>query len=486
MKLAPKLTLFLVLIMIIVLAVDAWIRVWRTQALLESDMQTDQRNTGVALGAAMAEVWRVDGRERAFQVLRDANLNAPHVRVRWVRPGAPFGHTEAPELRGAAERLIHGEAFSGVARRGEGHGRLYTYVPMHVDGKPIGALEVSESLAEEYHYIRALVLQRIVITFALTILFAIVAATLGTWLVSRPMQKLVDKARQVGQGDFGNPLALKQHDEVGMLAREIDAMCDQLAQANERIATETNARITALEQLRHADRLATVGQLAAGIAHELGTPLNVVSQRAKMIAQGETEGDETADSARVVVEQSQRIADVIRQLLDFARRRVPKKVPQDLRHIVEQTATFLSPLARKRQIVIHLDCPQDPVTADVDGAQLLQVVTNLAVNGIQAMPQGGELGIAVRLVQAHPPADHGGPAGEYPSVTVSDQGVGIEPENLHRVFEPFFTTKDVGEGTGLGLAVAYGIVREHGGWIAVESEPGRGTIFTIHLQAGPA
>jgi two-component system NtrC family sensor kinase len=454
--------------------------------LLESDMRTDQHNTGVALGAAMAEVWRVDGRARAFQVLEDTNLNAPRVRVRWVRPGAPAGHDEAPVLRGAVERLLRGQSYAGVDRHGDGHGRLYTYVPMYVDGRPVGALEISESLAEEYRYIRALILQRVVITLALTVLFAIVAGTLGTLLVGRPMQKLVDKARRVGRGDFSRPLALAQHDEIGMLAREIDAMCDQLAVAHERIATETNARITAMEQLRHADRLATVGQLAAGIAHELGTPLNVVSQRAKMIAHGETEGEDTADSARIVFEQSQRIAGVIRQLLDFARRRSPEKVAQDLRPIAEQTAALLAPIARKRQVVIQLDNPADPVVAEVDGAQLLQVMTNLAVNGIQAMPRGGVLGIAVRHLHALPPADHGGAEGRFPSIVVSDQGIGIEPANLHRVFEPFFTTKDVGEGTGLGLAVAYGIVREHGGWIDVESQPDRGTTFTIHLQAGAA
>ena len=483
MKLAPKLTLALVLVMVVVLAGDASIRVWRVRRLLEDDIRTDEHNTGIVLSSAMAEVWEVEGQDRAFQVLRDANLNAPKVRARWVRAGATTGD-EAPAVKAAAERVLRGEIFSTTDRQVEGVGRIYTYVPLRVHDRLLGALEVSESLADERAYIRSLILQRVVITASLTVLFGLVAAGLGTMLVGRPMQKLVDKARRVGQGDFGSPLALRQKDEIGLLAREIDAMCDQLAAANAKIVAETSARIAALEHLRHADRLATVGQLAAGVAHELGTPLNVVSQRAKMISTGETQGVEVETSARIVFEQSQRIATVIRQLLDFARRRTPDKTRQELRNIVEQTTTFLAPIAHKQAVKIEVDGPDAPLMAAVDAAQMLQVFTNLIMNGIQAMPSGGTLRVTLDRSRLTPPAEVGGAKGEYCSVSVIDQGRGIGPEHLDRVFEPFFTTKDVGEGTGLGLAVAYGIVREHGGWIDVASELGRGSTFRVRLPSG--
>jgi signal transduction histidine kinase len=482
MKLAPKLALFLLLVMVVVLAADAWVGIRRETDLLENDMQRDERDTGRVLGAAIAEVWRVDGRDRALQVVADANAGVAQVRVRWVDPHAGSGG-EAPQLPKASERIQGGQVFAEIDRSAERFGRLFTYVPVYVAGQLQGALEISESLGPEQRYVRTLVLQRVVTAAALALLSGITAVLLGNWLVGRPIGALVDKARRIGAGDFTQPLQIHQRDEIGDLGRAIDTMCDQLSVATDRIAAETAARITALEQLRHADRLATVGQLAAGVAHELGTPLNVVSQRAKMIATKEVEGEEATEGARIVFEQSQRITAVIRQLLDFARRRTPQMAPQDLDAIIDQTATFLRPLARKRDAQIRIGASDGGHVARIDAGQLQQALTNLMMNGLQAMPKGGELSVAIGRKHAQPPADHGGTAAEYLALEVSDQGTGIAPENLPHLFEPFFTTKDVGEGTGLGLAVAYGIVREHGGWIGVESLPGRGSRFTIYLPA---
>jgi signal transduction histidine kinase len=262
-------------------------------------------------------------------------------------------------------------------------------------------------------------------------------------------------------------------------------MCVQLDDANRQLAVATDARIAALEQLRHADRLKTVGQLASGVAHELGTPLNVVSGRANMIARGMVEGDAVTDSARIIAEQAARIAAIIRQLLDFSRRRGPSLGPVDLRPIAARTIELLGTLARKRSVTLAVESPAAALSARVDPGQIQQVLTNLVVNGLQAMPEGGTLTIRLDRRHATPPADVGGPSGEFATVTVEDHGAGIAPENLPRVFEPFFTTKEVGEGTGLGLSVAYGIVREHGGWIDVQSVPGQRTRFTVFLQQAP-
>jgi two-component system, NtrC family, sensor kinase len=172
---------------------------------------------------------------------------------------------------------------------------------------------------------------------------------------------------------------------------------------------------------------------------------------------------------------------IIRQLLDFARRRDPERSPADVEACAAQTLSLLSPLAVKRGITLELAAAEPPLTAYLDVGQIQQALTNLVVNGMQAMPKGGKLTVGVRRERAVPPADHGGPAGEYLCLWVEDQGVGMSDDVRAHVFEPFYTTKDVGEGTGLGLSVAYGIVREHGGWIAVESYPERGSRFSIYL-----
>jgi signal transduction histidine kinase len=151
--------------------------------------------------------------------------------------------------------------------------------------------------------------------------------------------------------------------------------------------------------------------------------------------------------------------------------------------VAKQTLQLLEPIASRKRV--HLEwldgVPGLDLSTDVDASQLQQALTNLVMNGIQAMPDGGHLEVTARRVTATAPADQGGRAGEFLAVEVSDQGTGIDEGTLGHIFEPFFTTKDVGQGTGLGLSVSYGIVHEHGGWIGAESRPGEGSRFTIYL-----
>jgi signal transduction histidine kinase len=298
------------------------------------------------------------------------------------------------------------------------------------------------------------------------------------------MSALMEKARRVGSGDFGGPLRLRQRDEIARLAAEMNAMCERLVSANERAATEMRARLEMLEQLRHADRLMTVGKLASGIAHELGTPLNVIEARAAMIGNSETTQEESVTYARVIVRAAERMTRIIRQLLAFARPRVAQKSRCDVATVAQRTVELLKPLAEKRKVTLHVE-GLSPAYAEADAGQLEQAITNLVMNATQASDHPGSVELQIDRARAKPPADHGGEESEYVRVCVRDEGHGIPPENLPRVFEPFFTTKDVGEGTGLGLAVTHGIIREHGGWIAVTSEVGCGTAFTIHLPVAP-
>jgi signal transduction histidine kinase len=296
------------------------------------------------------------------------------------------------------------------------------------------------------------------------------------------MATLAEKARRVGRGDFSGPLALGRRDEMGELAAEMNAMCERLVEARAAVAAQAAARIAVLEQLRHADRLMTVGKLASGIAHELGTPLNVVEVRAGMIAAGEASGDEARAYARAVVEASEHMTRIVRQLLDFARPRGPDRAEEDVRRIAARTLELLEALAGKRGVALALR-GGPPAVAEVDAGQLQQVLTNLVANAIQAMAGPGEVEVTVERRRASPPAGSGGAEGVHVVVRVRDAGRGIAEEDLPHVFEPFFTTKDVGEGSGLGLSVAYGIVREHGGWMEAESRQGEGSVFSVYLPA---
>jgi signal transduction histidine kinase len=241
------------------------------------------------------------------------------------------------------------------------------------------------------------------------------------------------------------------------------------------------ARLHTLEQLRHADRLKTVGSLASGIAHELGTPLNVVSGRASLIASGRLMPPEVADSVRIIKEQVQRMTLIIQQLLDFARRKSPRRIAVDLRSLVQCTLDLLRPLAAQHQAVLTPSADSAPVFARVDTGQMQQVLINLVTNAWQAMPTGGQIAIGVSSMTAQPPPDLARPGGRYACVAVTDQGAGIPAEALPQIFDPFFTTKDAGQGTGLGLSIAYGIVQDHGGWMTVHSQPGQGTCMAVYV-----
>ncbi|MBL8633354.1 MAG: hypothetical protein JNM40_09010 [Myxococcales bacterium] len=266
--------------------------------------------------------------------------------------------------------------------------------------------------------------------------------------------------RVLALGALGHLVAWIRHDRDRL---------DQLL--SERIS----AHVETVDQLRHRDRLALVGQIASGLAHELGTPLSVIAGRAKLLLEPSLAPTDLPAHSRSIVEQTERMTRLIRQLLDFARRRGPELGPVDLRSLCRHSLELLEPLARKRNVVLRLESSDDNCTASVDYNQIQQAVSNLVINAVQAMPSGGQ--VVVRVLRPH--------AGTI-EISVADTGIGIAKENLQRIFEPFFTTQAAGDGTGLGLSITEGIVRDHDGCIAVESEPGRGTTFRITLPLSAA
>ncbi len=252
-----------------------------------------------------------------------------------------------------------------------------------------------------------------------------------------------------------------------------------------RALSEQYAHTSTIEmQLHHAERLATVGKLAAGLAHELGTPLNVIAGYAKIIETAAGQKLEIVTSAQIVGTQAANMTRIIQQLADFSRIRSPSRSEQNIFDVVQSSISFIKPLASKEQVT--LSCAEGTnQRVSVDVGQMQQVFTNLMVNAIHASAALGEVSLAIEPVDRDGPEDLKHSTKSWISVSVTDAGHGIKPENLAHVFEPFFTTKDTGEGTGLGLAVAYGIVRQHGGWIEAKNNPTQGARFTVFLPAAP-
>jgi signal transduction histidine kinase len=470
LKIIPKLTLALVGGTCVILAVNGYLRVQRERTYFEADRIRDHEMIGRSLGSAAAAVWKSDGEQAAIDAIDAVNRHFTSIEIHWIasdQSAALSVDHDALVATPAGQPLTHIVPDDGRPSRWK------TYVPLDVDGVRRGVIELSEPATSEQRFVRTTIADTVEVAVALAIVSAGLSFVMSQWLVGSAVRALSEKARRVGRGDFAGPVTLRQRDELADLAHEMNAMSDRLS--------------ATMAQLRHADRLATVGTLASGVAHELGTPLNVVAARAAMIATGEANPGEAADYARVIVDAADRMTKTIRRLLQFARRGGVKKTRRDLTELAKESLELMRPLANKRSVQLRLVAGQADASANVDAGQIQQVITNLVMNAIQAIRGQGAVELSIRSERGLPPADVGGAEIDYLCLSVKDDGAGISPENLPHIFEPFFTTKDIGEGTGLGLAVTYGIIREHGGWITVESALGKGTTFCVFLPvAGTA
>ena len=440
-----------------------------------NDMNLDHRVLGEAVVAMVQQTWNGHGKAAAMQVPHAIDQAGRHLGLSIIDPTGEAWHKIPQKER---ERLLAREP---VVMRDSSFQQ--SLLPIVGPGDELIALEVREPVAEERAFAMGSMARTAVVTLAMTALCGVLTFVIGFWWMDRPIRTLCDGARRIGEGDLSGEVRLPGNNELSRLAVEINTMCRSLAQARLKVAAETERRIAALEQLRRADRLATVGRLAAGVAHELGTPLNVVWEIGRMIARDEIAGAELVESGGTIATQSERMTGIIRQLLDFANPRAAVKAPTDLVALSRQTLHFLGSVAQKRGVRLAMVAVEPEAVVEVDAAQLQQVLTNLVVNAIHATPAGGRIEVDVAQEEAKGPDDQDGTA-VWRRIDVRDTGGGISEEHLQRLFEPFFTTKAVGEGTGLGLSVSLGIVKEHGGWISVASTPGVGSCFSVFLPSG--
>jgi len=255
--------------------------------------------------------------------------------------------------------------------------------------------------------------------------------------------------------------------------QKLEAIVDQLRAAREELQERNIAQRMAESRLVQAAKLAAVGEMAAGIAHELNNPLTTVSGFTELALEELPDGSEIKNDLELVLREAQRARSVVRRLLDFARQSESARVRSDVNEIISDVLTLVNHLLRTSGIQLVTDLCGDLPWISVDRNQIKQVILNLIHNALHAMPTGGELLIKTERRNRDQRS--------WLTVSLKDSGTGIAPENLERVFEPFFTTRSRDGGTGLGLSVTYGIVTDHGGLIEVESKVGKGSLFTVWL-----
>lgn len=361
------------------------------------------------------------------------------------------------------------------------------YAPLVVRQQPVGLLAV---VLPSHYLVSTEATSRNTFSLMFTLATAAVIV-LGYRLsqsIARPILRLREISQAVAAGDLDQRSGLAGADEIAELASAFDGMTLRLRERTAEAArlyaetlrrnqelAEINSRLqTAQQQLVQSEKLAAVGQLTAGIVHDVKNPLAVIKGLAEELREDPALGESVRAQLGVIRENAARANTIVTDLLTFARQSAPQMARADLRSSVEAALRLTEYLARKGGVRVLSDLPARAVLATYDPQQIEQVLINLIQNAVQAMPRGGTLRVALSQ------------AGRAVALAVSDTGVGIPPENLGRVFDPFFTTKPAAEGTGLGLSVSYGIVSAHGGRITVESAVGRGTTFTVLLPAAPS
>jgi two-component system NtrC family sensor kinase len=497
LSLRARLSLSAALVVAVVVGLTTFLQARIVGRTVEAEAVNGAAAIALGVSADLGEHVSLPTTAELQDLLADYRKAVPAVRSLTVtaagdEPSAVIASTEAPP---ASRALELGE--QAVAR-----GDLVTYADAQV-----GLHFVAVPLEHQHRRYGAVVaavgmdaLERVrdqtrvaAFVFATSAILALVLALdlVGRRLVHRPLRVLLDTMQRASAGDLQARAPRQRADEIGSVAEGLNAMLDRMSGFNETLRSEVerataelreaNRELLATAQrlfaarreLAASQRLALAGQMAASVAHQIGTPLNVISGHVQILRAELPEGSAGAERLGTVQEQIARVTAIVQSLLDRTRRPPPRLHPIATGLLLEGVAELVRPTLRGRSIELVLELEPGVPAVAVDRDQIEQALLNLITNAIDAMPDGGRLELGARL------------EGDSVALSVGDTGGGIAPEDLSRVFEPLFTTKPQGRGTGLGLPIVREVISAHGGTVLLEGRADGGTRATIRLPACP-
>ncbi|MGE5236509.1 MAG: ATP-binding protein [Acidobacteriota bacterium] len=390
--------------------------------------------------------------------------------LRYVVVADPHGivtHTNRWELAG--ERFTRALGRDAIGKPSEveireapwGERILEVRTPLNISTKFWGTVAVGFSLAPIEGEVRTIA-NRVALVAVLLMLGNSMMTAVYVETLIRPILNLYQTMKRAGRGDYRARADVRRGDEVGELANAFNRMMDELEETREKEKVRQ-------AQLAHTEKMAAVGTLAAGVAHEVNNPLAGILTCIETIEANPEDADLRNRYLALVSDGIRRIEHTVANLLNFSRPRAPQPEPTSLNHSLHHVAELVEYQLRKNNVEIRFDLDEEEPVVLADHFQMEQVLLNLVLNSIQAMPSGGTLTLRTRTLAEKVVAE------------VTDSGAGIPVAIRDRIFDPFFTTRDVGEGTGLGLSVSYNIVAAHGGSIDVETEVGKGSTFRVTL-----
>jgi two-component system NtrC family sensor kinase len=303
--------------------------------------------------------------------------------------------------------------------------------------------------------------------------------------VTKPLSYLVEGMKRLSSGDMEYRINLEGSDEIGMLARSFNTMSDELKEYKEKMENWTKSLeeevqkktaeiYKAQEHLINTEKLASLGRMAAGVAHEINSPLTgIVTFSHLILKRTSPENTRDIEDLNIIIDQAERCSKIIKGLLGFSRKNSSEKSVINLNTLLENTLAMVRHQSRFYNIIFDLQTDSSLPEVNIDPNQIQQVLLNLLINAADAMEKKGKITLATRSVENN--------GARFVEVEIKDSGPGIPESIRSKIFEPFFTTKPVGKGTGLGLAVSYGIIKKHEGVIFIRDSPGNGACFCIHL-----
>lgn len=484
-------------IVIIVAAVSGFVNIKTEEKQLLSTviMGADQLSKGIT--SATWHAMLDDNREAAYQVMHTIAVQQGIDRIRMFNgagqvvfstrqgdaSGPPLDLTSPVQIRpGRLEMLtrIYNEKSCSQAA-------CHAHPS---DVKVLGVLDLSLNVESVDHEVASMKYRVLLVTAVEITLISLFIIYFTRRFLGRPIEKLIEGFKAVSQMELDKPLDFgHSSEELDEMARTFDVMRDRLrtalAEINQftqnletKVEERTQQLKAAQKKLLHSDRLASLGQLSASVAHEINNPISGVLNLS-MLLQRMLKDDgvppnrieEFRKYLSQVTNETARVGRIVSDLLAFSRRSKPQRVPADVNKIVRMTLSLVQHKMKLSNVALESYLKEDLPAAQCDASQIQQVVLNLLLNAAEATQSKSERRVAVSTASAD---------GQV-TLSVSDNGEGIQPENLTKIFDPFFTTKSEGKGVGLGLAVSYGIVQAHGGDIEVKSTVGEGTTFTVTL-----
>lgn len=358
------------------------------------------------------------------------------------------------------------------------------YEPIrNIEGKIIGMLYVGMLEAPYIDLRKRVIFIFLGIAFFTVILLSVIAYFTAN-NITKPIKELVFATRKIADGDLSFRVQIKSQDEIGVLADSFNKMTESLVKAEGKlkqwgktlelkVKERTKELEAAQKQLLQSEKLASLGKMAAGVAHEINNPLTAILTFSKLLLGDLDKNDPRCEDLQTIVDETLRCRDIVRGLLDFSRETKSKKQWTDINSVIEETLFLLQHQAIFHDIKIEKNLADSLPRINLDRSQIKQVFMNMFLNAAEAMAEKGILTVTTLSKD------------KSVIVKIKDTGCGIPEKNISKLFDPFFSTKKVGKGTGLGLSVSYGIVKAHNGSIDVESKVGEGTEFTIKFPIQP-